>query len=240
MCFFFGGINKYEQFFNVTVAQTAASLLALAVGALIIPTCFHRFGTGGTDELREAQIPALSRGTSVILLVVYAAYLFFQLKSHSVMFNDTGGPGTKRKNSKTDAGSIRKAMGVIGAGTAGHAGGPKDGLGFDSERANPEDQEEEEEEEEGQLSVWGAVFTLCAATAFIGVVSEYMVDGISVVAEVISPEFIGLILIPIAGMTTPFEVTHFKITTDFSQETLPNTPPQSQSPSRTRWISLLA
>ena len=41
MCFFFGGFNKLEQFFNVTVAQTAASLLALAVGSLIIPTVFH-------------------------------------------------------------------------------------------------------------------------------------------------------------------------------------------------------
>jgi Ca2+:H+ antiporter len=41
MCFFFGGINRVEQYFNVTVAQTAASLLALCIGSLIIPTVFH-------------------------------------------------------------------------------------------------------------------------------------------------------------------------------------------------------
>lgn len=40
MCFFFGGINRMEQHFNVTVAQTAASILAIAVAALIIPTAF--------------------------------------------------------------------------------------------------------------------------------------------------------------------------------------------------------
>ena len=46
MCFFFGGVNRIEQFFNVTVAQTASSLLALAVGSLIIPTAFHSWSNG--------------------------------------------------------------------------------------------------------------------------------------------------------------------------------------------------
>jgi len=34
MCFFFGGLRRLEQFFNTTVAQTAASLLALAVAGV--------------------------------------------------------------------------------------------------------------------------------------------------------------------------------------------------------------
>jgi Ca2+:H+ antiporter len=41
MSFFLGGVNRLEQFFNVTVAQTAASLLALCIASLIIPTVFH-------------------------------------------------------------------------------------------------------------------------------------------------------------------------------------------------------
>jgi Ca2+:H+ antiporter len=41
MSFFLGGINRSEQYFNVTVAQTAASLLALCIASLIIPTVFH-------------------------------------------------------------------------------------------------------------------------------------------------------------------------------------------------------
>ena len=46
MCFFFGGIPRVEQFFNVTVAQTAASLLSLAVASLIIPTAFANWSDG--------------------------------------------------------------------------------------------------------------------------------------------------------------------------------------------------
>lgn len=57
MCFFFGGVNRIEQHFNVVVAQTAASLLALAVSSLIIPTAFHRW----SDSNQENTAP-LSRG----------------------------------------------------------------------------------------------------------------------------------------------------------------------------------
>lgn len=46
MCFFFGGIDRMEQHFNVVVAQTAASLLALAVASLIIPTAFKQWSSG--------------------------------------------------------------------------------------------------------------------------------------------------------------------------------------------------
>lgn len=51
MCFFFGGIHRLEQNFNVVVAQTAASLLALAVGSLIIPTAFHSWSGGKCPSL---------------------------------------------------------------------------------------------------------------------------------------------------------------------------------------------
>jgi Ca2+:H+ antiporter len=49
MCFFFGGINRIEQKFNEVVAQTAASMLALAVSSLIIPTAFRKWATGEID-----------------------------------------------------------------------------------------------------------------------------------------------------------------------------------------------
>lgn len=54
MCFFFGGWNRIEQHFNVTVAQTAASLLALAVGSLIIPAAFQAWAAGeASKSLKE-------------------------------------------------------------------------------------------------------------------------------------------------------------------------------------------
>lgn len=51
MCFFFGGVDRLEQHFNPVVAQTAASLLALAVGSLIIPTAFHAWSDGKSPEM---------------------------------------------------------------------------------------------------------------------------------------------------------------------------------------------
>ena len=54
MSFFLGGITRLEQFFNVTVAQTAASLLALSIASLIIPTVFHSMLTDDQSEA-EAQ-----------------------------------------------------------------------------------------------------------------------------------------------------------------------------------------
>lgn len=62
MCFFFGGVNRIEQHFNVVVAQTAASLLALAVASLIIPTAFHKWSNANTENTAP-----LSRGTSTSL-----------------------------------------------------------------------------------------------------------------------------------------------------------------------------
>jgi Ca2+:H+ antiporter len=51
MSFFFGGVNRIEQHFNVVVAQTASSLLFLAVGSLIIPTAFHSWSEGKSANL---------------------------------------------------------------------------------------------------------------------------------------------------------------------------------------------
>lgn len=51
MSFFLGGLNRIEQHFNVTVAQTASSLLALAIGSLIIPAAFESYAAkNGTGE----------------------------------------------------------------------------------------------------------------------------------------------------------------------------------------------
>jgi Ca2+:H+ antiporter len=50
MSFFLGGLTRLEQYFNVTVAQTAASLLALCIASLIIPTVFHTMLTSDQSE----------------------------------------------------------------------------------------------------------------------------------------------------------------------------------------------
>ncbi|KAG4024986.1 hypothetical protein MFRU_075g00080 [Monilinia fructicola] len=198
MCFFFGGLRREEQFFNQTVAQTAASLLALAVASVIVPTAFDLW-----SDTTEAPIAAISRGTSIILLVVYAGYLYFQLHTHSGMFNEESQkvPMKPRKHALPEgaiAKGLAKAGGIgAGPGRANLAERPPH-----DELINPSALDEvEEEEEEAQLHILVAWATLAGATAIIGLCAEFMVDSISAITEGggISEEFVGLILLPIVG-----------------------------------------
>ncbi|KAK2796241.1 hypothetical protein FQN50_009631 [Emmonsiellopsis sp. PD_5] len=186
MSFFLGGINRMEQNFNVTVAQTASSLLTLAVGSLIIPTAFHAWSSAGEQGIAE-----LSRGTSVILLGVYGAYLFFQLKSHTEMYNKPSEKAEKRRG-KVGSGDASKGIAQIGAGISASMGG---------ENAQRVPITEVEEEEVPQLSLWVALFTLAASTALVALCAEAMVGSIDAITTRgnISETFVGLILIPIVG-----------------------------------------
>ena len=191
MCFFFGGLNRVEQFFNVTVAQTAASLLALAIGSLIIPTAFFEFASG-SEQLNNDHVTALSRGTSILLLLVYGCYLFFQLKSHAAMYNEPSKKVEKRRV-KVKEGDANKGMAQMGAEMSATMGGP-------NVQENPM-REPEEEKEEPQLSIWVAVLTLAISTALVAICAEFLVSSINELVETtpISKTFVGLILLPIVG-----------------------------------------
>ncbi|KAG9755058.1 hypothetical protein KCU99_g10139, partial [Aureobasidium melanogenum] len=98
--------------FNITVTQTASSMLAVSIGSLIIPTAFQRFGNNPASG-----VAPISRGTAIILLLIYFAYLIFQLKTHVEIYNTPGQTPKKKK------GSTLMGIARIGAGTAASAGG---------------------------------------------------------------------------------------------------------------------
>ncbi|KAL8098765.1 hypothetical protein AgCh_031480 [Apium graveolens] len=84
--FFTGGIVHYKkvQLFNKAAALVNSSLLLMAVMSLLFPAVLHFTHTEvhmGKSEL------ALSRFSSCIMLVAYASYLFFQLKSQPGLYN---------------------------------------------------------------------------------------------------------------------------------------------------------
>lgn len=210
MCFFFGGINRVEQFFNITVAQTASSLLALAVGSLIIPAAFQAWADGLRkfpsrswlvvladvlspikESLKTARITQLSRGTAILLLLVYAAYLFFQLKTHASMYN---APSTKveKRRTKVGEGDSIKGFARMGAGISASMGGSV---------TQETPMREPEEKELPQLSTGVALFTLAASTALVAICAEFMVDSIDAITQggKVSRTFVGLILLPIVG-----------------------------------------
>jgi Ca2+:H+ antiporter len=194
MCFFFGGVNRVEQNFNMTVAQTAASLLFLSVSSLLIPTAFDEFARIGDQATADPANPKphvadLSRATAIMLLIVYGCYLFFQLKSHVKMFSEPSPKvesrhaGTKFKNAlvpdrfRTDKQET-----------------PVEEMGSDND-------DNDDEPETPQLSVLVAVLTLAASTVLVALNAEFLVDSINEVTcgGGISKNFVGLILLPIVG-----------------------------------------
>lgn len=195
MCFFCGGLRRSEQHFNTTVAQTAASLLALAVAAVIVPTVFDIAST-----TPQSDVAKLSRGTSVILLIVYGAYLFFQLKTHSGVFAQESQKVEARSFRHIKEGAIAQGL-VAPAGIMGGHSLPSSKT--DNERVHDRVTHlpDEDEGEEPQLHFIVAVATLTISTVIIALCAEFMVDGISAVTAngAISAEFVGLILLPLVG-----------------------------------------
>ncbi|KAH0543029.1 hypothetical protein FGG08_002637 [Glutinoglossum americanum] len=190
MCFFAGGLTRVEQSPNVAVAQTSSSLLVISVGSLVIPTAFHAWSSDyshTTDPAGDTGIAEISRGTAVILLIVYGCYLFFQFKSHTALYS---GPCRKVESrlSKPE-GPSEKGLATIGCGFAG---------GICGHGAHARDPDEELIPE---LSVVTALLTLAISTALVAICAEYMVGSINALSETgnISKNFIGLILLPIVG-----------------------------------------
>ncbi|OAP57239.1 calcium/proton exchanger [Fonsecaea erecta] len=194
MCFFFGGVNRMEQAFNITVAQTASSLLFLAVSSLIIPTAFEQWARTGnsnsntetaTTENAKPGVVQLSRGTAILLLIVYGCYLFFQLKSHAAIYN-----APSAKNETRDVGAKFKDA-VI----------PDKLRSKKMPGAETPEPEADDEPEQPQLSVLVAVLTLAISTVLVALNAEYLVDSINSITcgGGISKNFVGLILLPIVG-----------------------------------------
>lgn len=65
----------------------SACLLSLSVISLVLPTAFH--ASFSDPHRADSESLKISRGTSVILLLVYIIYLVFQLKSHAYMYEST-------------------------------------------------------------------------------------------------------------------------------------------------------
>lgn len=62
-------------------------MLSLAVMSLLLPTAFH--AAFSSNAIADKETLQVSRGTSVVLLLVYGLYLLFQLKSHGYMYAST-------------------------------------------------------------------------------------------------------------------------------------------------------
>ncbi|KAJ2788202.1 hypothetical protein GGI15_000007 [Coemansia interrupta] len=216
-CFFFGGIKNNEQVFSSHAAQSYGSLLAMAILATLLPAAYNSLNA--KDAVLKSGTLTLSHVTAIFLLVIYIAYLFFQLKTHSNLFSAV--PLQERMEAAQKPAKKQQTAentGAAGEGTTTVATPEVSGSSTDEidAVALPIDQdaevkevettavdavEEEEEEEEVELTIWAAMILLAIVTGLTGVCAEFLVSSIDGLTEKwnLSPSFVGMILLPIVG-----------------------------------------
>jgi len=140
MCFVAGGIYFPILKFNSTAAQTSSGVLFLAVLAVVIPAALKvqvqddidaanllNLTTNtttdfinGTSVVEDTALPIeerlliLSRGTAIIMLIVYGLFLFFQLKTHAEFYADADGEGEEEHSEMTIVMAILALVVVTG------------------------------------------------------------------------------------------------------------------------------
>lgn len=81
--FFLGGLKFHTQDFNPQSSRVYSSMMLISVVSMVVPSSFNNlFGTGET--LREEYY--LNIGLSIVLLIAYALYIFFMIKTHPEFF----------------------------------------------------------------------------------------------------------------------------------------------------------
>ena len=92
IAFFLGGLRHHTQEYNAAAARLYSSMMLISAVSLGVPSAFNRFfspqGTIHAEKL-------VNLGTAVVLLIAYALYLVFLLKTHpdyfqSVSADDSG------------------------------------------------------------------------------------------------------------------------------------------------------
>jgi len=91
-----GGWTRDKQTFSQTAANAQSAMLLLALAALISPALFQLIHGGGLPRVGDERVDfgsdleSLSLGVSLVLLVSYAAGLWFSLRTHRAVFNPFG------------------------------------------------------------------------------------------------------------------------------------------------------
>jgi Ca2+:H+ antiporter len=220
MCFFAGGTKYAEQGFGISATQVNSSLLTIAVIAVLLPGAFNltiRLNITEKDDDYEKDILALSHGVAILLLLIYASYLVFQLWSHTHLYEDKNNPDIvqsvryqpkeKKKERRSEEVEVQDPSSSTPTavshenGTLTRRAATASGAQNDVEAADAEMRAEMDEEEEPQLSFLATIILLVVVTVLVAVTAEWLVDSIDGLTDTghISKEFVGVILLPIVG-----------------------------------------
>jgi Ca2+:H+ antiporter len=83
VAFLLGGLRYHNQEYNAGATRVYSSMMLIAVISLIVPSAFNRFFSPD-ETIRQEQL--LNMGMVIVLLLAYALYLVFMLKTHAEFF----------------------------------------------------------------------------------------------------------------------------------------------------------
>ena len=83
VAFLMGGLRFHDQRFNPTAARAYSSMMFLAAVSMTVPSSFSRI-FAPNEVIRQEQL--LNVGIAIMLLVAYALYILFSLRTHSSAF----------------------------------------------------------------------------------------------------------------------------------------------------------
>ena len=83
VAFFVGGLRRHTQEYNAGAARLYSSMMLISAVSLGVPSAFNRFFSPDSTVHEEKLV---NLGTAFVLLVAYALYLVFVLKTHPDYF----------------------------------------------------------------------------------------------------------------------------------------------------------
>ncbi|ESK84739.1 calcium ion transporter [Moniliophthora roreri MCA 2997] len=181
MAFLVGGYRFKQTEFQPMVAQLNSSLMVVSVISLIVPAAFHEYLGDRLPQGEEMTILLqLSRGSAIILIIIYIAYLVFQFYSHNHLFVDV--VQTSSMSSKSSRSSLSREDTLPPPATT------------------PSLSTTDSEHNHVKMNTSSALFLLFATTALAYVTAENLVDSLEGLVEShpeVSKEWLTLIVIPV-------------------------------------------
>jgi Ca2+:H+ antiporter len=110
-----GGATRDRQSFSARAARSQATMLILASAALVMPAVFQLVKGGGlplpgAELVRfSTSVENLSLTVAIVLLLSYAAGLWFSLVSHRALFN----PPEDEEDDKSEVWSVKRSVTVL-------------------------------------------------------------------------------------------------------------------------------
>ncbi|KAJ1722558.1 hypothetical protein LPJ61_005916 [Coemansia biformis] len=205
--FLAGGLYHRVQLFHTEAAQCAGALLALSVLSMIIPAAYHGVHASGGEITNGILI--MSRGTALILLLVYILFLVFQLKTHSDIFDGTHTHAEQAScvAAKSDGHAAPLGLELSRTLSGGYA---MDGIaeGQDTYSASNASSYMAPKQyrpchlrhSAPMMKTWVAAALLALVSAMVAMSSDILVDSVEELTTryPISHTFVGMILLPIA------------------------------------------